>query len=365
MKNRNRWTMHASAIGLGLALSLSAVSAFAEDPISISYVGAFTANEWHTEIVAGAKAAVADLPFKVNLRVVGPSDFDPVQQATIFTREAQTQPNGMIVTNVASALFVQPAQDAQAQGITVTWTNAAPTPDFAGSLFVSADPKAQGMAGAKIVAKVLEARTGKPAAQIEGKFVVGLCVPGLATLENRIAGFRKGMAKVLPKVSILPTIETKPDRSGNFVDWNQAVQANRDALGFIDACEAGQQNIAKIIEDDKLQATSVAFDAPAEVRDAVARGVIPASVPSNHYLQAYFSTYLTAMALHDKKPMPKGWVVLPPTIIDAANVGKLVEGWKEPVKDLRAYFDADIKQVLADVAAGKTAATADYDKAPD
>jgi ribose transport system substrate-binding protein len=365
MTYRTNWKTRASAFGLVLALPLTAGVAVAQDAIDISYVGAFTANEWHTEIVAGAEAAVADLPFEVNLKVIGPSDFDPVQQASIFTREAQTLPDAMIITDVAAALFVQPAQDAQAQGITVVWTNAAPTGDFADSLFVSADPKAQGMAGAEVVAATLEAKTGKPRGEIEGTYVVGLCVPGLATLENRIAGFRKGMAEVLPKVTVLPTIESKPDRSGNFVVWNQAIQANPDALGFADACEAGQQNIAKIIEDDGLSATSLAFDTPAEVRDAIQRGLIPAAAPSNHWLQAYISVYLTATALHDKSPMPQGWVVLPTTVIDINNIEPLIEAWKDPKVGLRAFFDADIAQVLADAAAGKTVATAEYDKAPE
>jgi ribose transport system substrate-binding protein len=363
MTLRTYWKTQATAIGL--ALAMMGGNAWAQDPIRISYIGAFTANEWHTEIVSGAEAAVADLPFKVDLRVVGPSDFDPVQQASIFNQEAQTKPDAMIVTNVAAALFVQPALDAQALGINVVWTNAAPTPEFANAMFVSADPKAQGLLAAQIIATTLEAKTGKKAADIEGTSIVGLCVPGLATLENRILGFRKGMSEVMPKVTIPGTVETKPDRTGNFAAWNQAIQANPGALGYADACEAGQQNTAKIIEDDKLDAVSVAFDTPAEVRDAIQRGAIPAAAPSNHYAQAYLSTYLTAMALHEGRPLPKGWVVVPGHAIDASNVGGLVEAWKDPIKGLRAFFDADLQAAITAANAGQTAVTADYDKAPE
>lgn len=362
MAGRKIGTLGAAAL-LACATALAG-PALAQDPITITYVGAFTANEWHTEIKAGAEQAVKDLGFPVELRVVGPTDFDPVQQAQIFTREAVTQPDAMIVTNVASALFVQPAMDAKAQGITVVWTNSAPTREFDEDLFVASDPKELGFATAQALADHLSQKMGQPADQIEGTVVVGLCVPGLMVLENRIAGLRAGLNDLMPKLTVSPTIETKPDRSGSFVAWNQAIAANRDALAYADACEAGQQNIAKIIEDDGLSGVTVVFDAPEEIRDAIQRGYVLVAAPTNHYLQAYIAVTLTAQALHDGKPLPAGWVKLPTNIIDSGNIGQMIAAWEDPSAGLRAFFDADVAAISSDVAEGRIASTADYDLPP-
>lgn len=335
-----------------------------DDSVAITVVGAFAANEWHSELKAGAEQAVADLDFPVELRVVGPTDFDPVQQAQIFSREALTNPDALIVSNVAAALFVQPALDAKNQGIKVVWSNSAPTAEFADDLFVSADPSDQGIVAAKVIADILAKKMGKPANEIEGSFVVGLCVPGLAVLENRIAGLRAGLGQVMPKVEVSSTIETKPDRSGSFVAWNQAIQANRDALGFADACEAGQQNIAKIIEDDGMEAVTVAFDAPEEIRNTVKRGFVQAALPSNFYLQGYLSVLVTATALHEGKDLPSGWAVVPTTVFDSSNIDEVITAWENPSTGLRKYFDGDVQTVLKNIEDGKLEETAEYDTPP-
>ncbi|WP_170328257.1 sugar ABC transporter substrate-binding protein [Ruegeria arenilitoris] len=183
-------------------------------------------------------------------------------------------------------------------------------------------------------------------------------------LENRIAGFRAGMNELMPNVTLPPVVETKPDRSGNFVVWNQAIQANRDALGYADACESGQQNIAKIIEDDDMSAVTVAFDGPEEIRDAVRRGFVLAASPSNHYLQGYIAVLLASKAIHEGKELPQGWAKLPVTIVDSSNIENFIEAWKTPAPGLRAFFEEDVNDVLDAVAKGNFAETGAYDLPP-
>ena len=353
-----------SIVGLaafgGLALAGGPTGA-AEKPIKISFVQALTAGEWNTEITAGAQAAVKDLSFPVDIRVVGPSSFDPSKQATIFQNEARTSPDAIIVTNVAAPLFVEPALDAEKRGIKVVWINSAPAAEFADNLLVAADPKVMGGMAAKIIAGALEKKQGKPASEIQGEAVMGLCVPGLMTLENRILGTRAELSHLMPKVKVLPTIETKPDRDRNFVTWNQMVRKNPSALIYLDGCEAGSQNIAKIIDDDKLAAVSVGYDTPEEIRDAVKRGVIPGATPSNFFLQAYFAVKLTAQAIHDGKSLPKGWLKITPPLIESSNAQSYIDAWKDPVTGLRAFYGPEIDAIEKDASGGKFVANADYD----
>lgn len=349
-------------VACGLATVALASTATADDkPIRISIIQALTAGEWNTEIMDGAKAAVAALGFPVDLKIVGPTEFDPGKQATMFQQEAQTSPDALIVTDVAPALFVEPALQAQENGIKVVWINAAPANEFANSLFVSTDPAEMGMVSADSLAAALEKKLGKSRADIEGDVIVGLCVPGLSTLENRITGFRQAMNKIMPKVEVSSTLTTKPDREGAFVAWSQAIQANRDAIAYVDACEPGIVAGIKIIEDDHLNALTVAMDGPDDVRQGVKNGVATAVVNSLFFVQAYVSTYLTAKAIHDKTPLPQGWVKIAPRAIGPDQIDSYIDAWAHPETGLVKFHQPDIDAALAAAAAGKLGVTATYD----
>jgi len=351
----------AAAAGALAASALPGGALAADDPIRISFIQALTAGEWNTEILAGAEAAVADLGFPVDLKVVGPTNFDPGQQAMMMMQETQTAPDALIVTNVAPALFTEPALQAEEAGVKVVWINAAPTEEFADSLFVSNDPAAQGAVSADSIAATLEKKLGKPRADIEGTVLVGLCVPGLSTLENRVTGFRAAMEKELPQVTVLPTIETKPDREGAFLAWSQAMQRTPDALAYVDACEPGIQANIKIIADDGLDAITVAMDSPEDVRLGVRDGSVTGIVNSSFFTQAYVATYLTAKSIHDGTPLPQGWLKIDPRLIAADDIDAYIDAWTDPETKLTVFHRPDIDAALEKAASGNLAVSSTYD----
>lgn len=348
-----------------LAMAGAATGALAgDDPINISYVLAVTTLEWTSEVKAGAEAAVKDLDFPVTVKFAGPASFDPGKQASIFMNETQTAPDAIIITNVAAPLFIEPVKEAEGRGIAVTWTNASPAPDFYDGFFVSADPTQMGLEAADVLARALEEKTGKPANEIEGTMVLGVCVPGLSVLENRVNGLRSGVTKLMPKVEVLPTIPTKPDREGSFAVWNQAMRKNAGALAYIDACEAGNLNIIRIIADDNLNALSLAFDVPGEVRAAVADGTFLAASSSNFFMQGYVAVYATAMALHNKEPLPSGWLKIPSTMVVQSNSGGYNAAWENMETGLRAFYDADIEAARKAFEDRDLAPVLEYDTPP-
>src|SRR5271170_6070141 len=97
------------------------VKAASKETVSVSIVLALAAGEWSTEILAGANAAAKDLNGKVQIRVTGPTTFDPQRQAQMFLAELETKPDVLIVVNVAPPLFTQPALEAQSRGAHVVW----------------------------------------------------------------------------------------------------------------------------------------------------------------------------------------------------------------------------------------------------
>src|SRR3984885_15436504 len=98
-----------SPIALTVGLVGASANAAPKDKVTVSVVLALAAGEWSTEIIAGANAAAKDLNGKVNIRVSGPTTFDPQRQAQMFLAELETKPEVLVVVNVAPPLFTQPA----------------------------------------------------------------------------------------------------------------------------------------------------------------------------------------------------------------------------------------------------------------
>jgi ribose transport system substrate-binding protein len=357
-----RRVLTASALASWAAAFLAGAPAWAENPVRISVVEPITTGEWADEINAGAEAGAAAAGFPVKVRVVGPSSFIPGEMIKMFQTEAQTGPDVIIVTNVVSQLMIEPGLEAESNGIKLAWINSAPTPEFDKDLFVGADPKAMGRKVASVLAEALSKQQGVPAAEIQGKIVVGLCLPGLVLLEDRMVGTIAGVAELMPKVMFPPTLETKSSRDESYALWNEAIRKYPDALAYLDACEPGQVNIAKLIHDDNLKATTVGYDGPEEIRQAVHNRIIPGATTSNFFLQAYYSVLLSAEAVHDKKPAPAGWLTVPALFLDSSNIDAYIKAWTAPVTGLATFNADNFAKVDALVKAGQLRPSSEFNK---
>ena len=200
-----------------------------------------------------------------------------------------------------------------------------------------------GQTGGAIVASALEKSLNKPAADITGDVVTAVCVPGLTVLENRLAGEVAYLKKKMPKINVLASFDSKPDRERNFALWDQAIRKTPKALTYIDPCEEGEENIPKILENDKVKVPLVSYDSPEEVREDVAKGSITAVVPANFFSQSYLAAYIAAQALLQGKPLPQGWVKVPHVTVDKSNIAAYQKAWEKPETGLRAFYSAQIE----------------------
>jgi ribose transport system substrate-binding protein len=343
--SKKRYASLLSPIALmaGLFGAAAPASAAPKDKVTVSVVLALAAGEWSTEIVAGANAAAKDLNGKVNIRVSGPTTFDPQRQAQMFLAELETKPDAIVVVNVAPPLFTQPALDAQARGAKIVWINVPPMPEVKNSLFVATDAFGMGQTGGAILISELEKSLGKPAAEMTGDIVGAVEVPGLSVLENRMAGEVVYLKKRMPKINVLPEFDSKPDRERNFALWDQAIRKSPNALLYLDTGEEGEENIPKILETDKIKRPFVAYDTPEEVRDDIAQGLITAAVPANFFSQSYLAVYIAAQAVLNDKPLPVGWVKVPHVTVNKDNIAAYQKAWEKPETGLRSFYSAQIE----------------------
>jgi ribose transport system substrate-binding protein len=321
----------------------SPVKAAGKDSVTVSIILALAAGEWITEILAGANAAAKDLNGKVKIRVTGPTTFDPQRQAQMFLAELETNPDILIVVNVAPPLFTQPASEAQSRGAHVVWISVPPMPEVKDPLFVGSDAFGMGQTAGAIVASALEKSLNRPAAEITGDVVTGICVPGLAVLENRLAGEVTYLKKTMPKINVLPSFNSTSDRERSYALWDQAIRKTPKALTYLDPCEEGEENLPKILENDKINAPLTSYESPEEVRDDLAQGTITAIVSGNFFSQAYLAVYVSAQSLLQGNPLPQGWVKVPHVIIDKDNISAYQKAWETPETGLRTFFRAQVE----------------------
>jgi ribose transport system substrate-binding protein len=316
-----------------LVVSDAPVKAAGKDHVTVSIVLALAAGEWSTEILAGANAAAKDLNGKVKVRVSGPTTFDPQRQAQMFLAELETKPDVLIVVNVAPPLFTQPALEAQSRGAHVVWISVPPMPEVKDPFFVGSDAFGMGRTAGTIIVSGLEKSHNKPAADITGDVVTGICVPGLVVLENRLAGEIGYLKSKMPKINVLPSFNLASDRERSYALWDQAIRKTPNALTYIDVCEEGEENIPKILENDKIKVPLTSYESPEEIRDDLARGAITAVVSGN-----FFSQDTSAQSILQGKPLPQGWLKVPHVIIDRNKIAAYQKAWETPEIGLRAFY---------------------------
>jgi meso-butanediol dehydrogenase/(S,S)-butanediol dehydrogenase/diacetyl reductase len=246
-----------AALLSGLAAAMLAGApgiAAAKDSVTVSVVLALAAGEWSTEILAGANAAAKDLGGKVNVRVTGPTTFDPQRQAQMFLAELETKPDVLVVVNVAPPLFTQPALEAQSRGANIVWINVPPMPEVKNALFVASDAFGMGQTGGEIVVAALEKSLGKPAAEIGGDVVTAVCVPGAVALQVNVTDRASVKAMIQATVRAFGRLDVMFNnagisKAGQFLeateeDWARIMGIN--GLGvLIGMQEAAKQMIAQ------------------------------------------------------------------------------------------------------------------------
>jgi ribose transport system substrate-binding protein len=341
-RSRNGRVRAAAISGISFLAALvvgdAPVKAAGKDHVTVSIVLALAAGEWSTEILAGANAAAKDLNGKVKVRVSGPTTFDPQRQAQMFLAELETKPDVLIVVNVAPPLFTQPALEAQSRGAHVVWISVPPMPEVKDPLFVGSDAFGMGRTAGTIIVSALEKSLNKPAADITGDVVTGICVPGLVVLENRLAGEISYLKLKMPKINVLPSFNSASDRERSYALWDQAIRKTPNALTYLDVCEEGEENIPKILESDKIKVPLTSYESPEEIRDDLARGTITAIVSGNFFSQAYLAVYTSAQSILQGKPLPQGWLKVPHVIIDKTKIAAYQRAWETPETGLRAFY---------------------------
>ncbi len=361
--SRKKSLLSAAALIGAAALAFAPGAAEAKDKITISLIQVLTVEEWPQEMAAGARAAAADIGSdKLELRLLGTAGPDVQKEGQIAMSEAERGPDAIILSNALGGMN-EPAHVLAEKGIPTTWLVMAPPDEVQNAFYVGADPYAVGKAGADLIIPLLEKKQGKPAAEISGDVVQGLCVPGIPVLTQRLAAIGDAISKRMPKATMLPPFDSKIDLAQSYAVWNQAINRHPHALFYTDPCEDGNKNIQKIRLEDKIDVPQVYYDNPESARVAVKNGEVTGIVSSNRFTEAYVAVYATATALLNHQKLPAGWLKVPHKVITPANVDSYIAAWEHSGAGLRKFYDSEIV-ATRDLPLTNLPPTSDYNHPP-
>ncbi|HZC25685.1 MAG TPA: ABC transporter substrate-binding protein [Actinopolymorphaceae bacterium] len=150
----------------------------------ISVIVGLKGDDFYGSLACGAKQAGKKLGATIDVQ--GPDKWDPAEQLPVLNSVVAARPDAILIAPVDDTALQAPLEQAASQGIKVVLVDTTvKDPAFAAAQVTSNDE----LAGEKAAAEVIRVTGGK------GSVVTVNTQPGVSTVEARVKGFEKGLAK--------------------------------------------------------------------------------------------------------------------------------------------------------------------------
>lgn len=286
-------------------------------------------NDFTAVIKRGAEDAGKALG--VEVEVVGPSSFEANEAIAMFEGMVQKKKDGLVVVPMPGEVWVKPIKEATDASIPVVTANITSEGSTSESWF-GQDEYESGVILAKEMRKLLEADGKK-----SGKILAGICKPGVAVLEERYKGLKKGLEGSPYTVTDAKDVGT--ENTANYAAWENQVSANPDIVASVGLCSMDVPNLSKLKTRSNAKWLVGGYDLNVETLDALKSGAAQLSLGQHPYLQGYLPVLALAQHLRDKKPLPKGWVNVKTEIVKKANVEAVYPRETDRAAETKWYAD--------------------------
>jgi len=286
-------------------------------------------NDFTQVIKRGAEDAGKALG--VDVEVVGPSSFEATEAISQFEGMVQKKKDGLVVIPMPGEVWVKPIKEATSAGIPVVTANITSAGSDSATWF-GQDEYQSGVTLATELKKQLEAAGKK-----SGTILVGICKPGVAVLEERFKGFKKGMEGSAYTLTDPKDVGT--ENTANYSAWeNQAGKAPQ-IIAVVGLCSMDIPNLAKLKVKTKSTWFIAGYDLNQETLDSIKAGTTQISIGQNPYLQGYLPVLALVQHLRDKKPLPAGWVNVGTEVVTKANVDSLYSRETDHAAETKWYAE--------------------------
>jgi len=295
-------------------------------------------NDFTQVIKRGAEDAAKELG--VDVEVVGPASFEATEAIGMFEGMIQKKVDGLAVIPMPGEVWVKPIKEAVDAKIPVVTANIT-SDGSASEAWFGQDEYQSGVILAQEIRKLLEADGKK-----SGKILAGVCKPGVAVLDERYKGFKKGMEGA--SYSVTDPKDVGTENTANYSAWENQATANPDMVAAVGFCSMDIPNLAKLKTRSNGKWLVGGYDLNAETLEAIKSGNTQVSLGQHPYLQGYLPVLALVRHLRDKLPLPKGWVNVGTEIVNKGNVDKVYP--RETKRDEETKWYADhVKKSFTDL----------------
>lgn len=296
-------------------------------------------NDFTGVIKRGAEDAGKALG--VDVEVVGPPSADATAAIGMFEGMIQKKMDGLVVIPMPGEVWVKPikeATDAKIPTVTANITSDGSTSEawFGQNEFNSG----------VILATVLR-DTFKDRNIQSGKILAGVCAPGVAVLEERYKGFKKGLEG--SSFTVTDAKDVGVENTKNYSAWENQATANPDMIAAVGLCSMDIPNLAKVKTRTKGKWLIGGYDLNPETLEAIKSGTAQVTLGQHPYLQGYLPVLALVQHLRDKKPLPKGWVDVGTEIVSNTNAAGVMPRENDRATETKWYSDYIAKN-FADMA---------------
>lgn len=273
---------------------------------------------------SGAIAKAAELsaagPVDVEILYAGPVNSDGSEQVRVVDDAVARGVNAIAISCDDPTACIDPIDRAVAAGIPVmTWD--ADSPQSKRFTYMGLDNIKAGHAGASMLVQAMGTR---------GKVAILTGVPGADNLEERIRGFREGLA-AYPDIEIIATVVTNDDINLGVQAVEDTMRAHPDIKGWYFAgmwpLFAGRGSMP-LWEDAALHKgmKTIAFDALPVELELLRDGYLSGLLDQKNWFWGYESVQILYDHIVNQKNFPS-FVDLGYNIITRNNVDAMLQAW--------------------------------------
>lgn len=296
----------ASIVALGTVAGVAAQSPdpAAPDDLTVGFSIYSFATPYGKGVEQGALDAGTDLG--VQVASAGTPGFDLVELGTIIESQSAAGAAGLVAPAPEQIAVVLAGLGKPV----ATFDQCSPTLD---TLCVTQASRESG----RVLGREIVRLAGGPEAT--GKALLGVCVPGLNILEERIEGVREGLAEA-PGIVINETFGTEVEPSRNLPIWEQQLLANPDATIMVGSCSTDTVSVGKVNAANDLRLITGGYDVTPETLAEVQQGHTAVTIGQGTYVQGYLTVRAVVDSLRSGEPVPSGWIDSGTELVTADNV---------------------------------------------
>ena len=284
-------------------------------------------NPFTAVIQRGAEQAGRDL--NVDVEVTGPSSFEATEAIASFEGMVQKKVDGLAVIPMPGEVWAKPIKEAISADVPVVTANITSAESGAPSWF-GQDEYQSGVILATELRKMLDADGKK-----SGKILVGNCKPGVAVLDERVKGLKKGLEGSAYALTDPKDVGT--EKAANYSAWENQATANPDAVAAVGVCSMDIPNLAQLKKKSSGKWLIGGYDLDKDIVASIKDGTTQISLGQHPYLQGYLPVFALVHHLRDKTPLPKGWVNVGTEIVTKANIDAITPRETDPAEETKWY----------------------------